>query len=109
MSEHIQVLTTTASREDADRIARTLVEERLAACVPGLGPITSTYRWQGAIETSQEWLCLAKSRRELYDEIEKAIRRIHPYQVPEILAVPVVSGCADYLAWLDQEVKGAAG
>jgi len=105
MPEHIQVLTTTASREDAERIARVLVEERLAACVQVLGPISSTYRWQGAIETSQEWLCLAKSRRNLYEAIEKAIRGVHPYQVPEILAVPIVAGSADYLAWLDQEVK----
>jgi len=105
MPEYIQVVTTTASREDAERIARVLVEERLAACVQVIGPISSMYRWQGAIETSQEWLCLAKSRRELYDAIEKAIRRAHPYQVPEILAVPVVAGSADYLAWLDQEVR----
>ncbi len=108
MTEHIQVLTTTSSREEAERIARTLVEDRLAACVQVLGPIASTYRWQGAIETSQEWLCLAKSRRELYDAIEKAIRRIHSYQVPEILAVPVVAGSADYLAWVDQKTTRAA-
>ncbi len=107
MSNHIQVLTTTASREEAERIARALIGERLAACVQVIGPISSTYRWQGAIETSQEWLCVAKSRQELYGEIEKAIRRIHSYQVPEILAVPVVAGSADYLAWLDQEVQGA--
>jgi len=107
MSNHIQVLTTTASREEAERIARALIGERLAACVQVIGPISSTYRWQGAIETSQEWLCVAKSRQDLYGEIEKAIRRIHSYQVPEILAVPVVAGSADYLAWLDQEVQGA--
>ncbi len=105
MSEYIQVLTTVESREDAERIARTLVEERLAACVQVLGPISSTYRWQGAIRASQEWLCLAKSRRGLYDAIEKAIRRVHPYQVPEILAVPIVAGSAAYLAWLDEEVQ----
>jgi periplasmic divalent cation tolerance protein len=108
MSDPIQVLTTTASREEADRIARTLVEERLAACVQVVGPITSTYRWQGVIETSQEWLCLAKTRRELYDEIEKAIRGAHSYQVPEILAVPIVAGSADYLAWLNHQIKQPA-
>jgi len=81
---------------------------RLAACVQVLGPITSTYRWEGAIETSQEWRCEAKTRVELYDEIEKAIRSLHSYQVPEILAVPVVDGSADYLAWLDREVKQPA-
>jgi periplasmic divalent cation tolerance protein len=105
MAEHVQVVTTTSSREEAQRIARVLVEERLAACVQVLGPISSTYRWQGAIETSHEWLCVAKSRRELYEEIEKAIRGAHSYQVPEILAVPILAGSVDYLAWLDQEVK----
>jgi periplasmic divalent cation tolerance protein len=104
MAEYIQVFTTTASHEDAERIAGELVGQRLAACVQVLGPITSTYRWQGAVENSQEWLCLAKSRRELYEQIEKAIRSIHPYQVPEILAVAVVAGSADYLAWMNEQV-----
>jgi periplasmic divalent cation tolerance protein len=108
MPEHIQVLTTVSSREEAERISRVLVEEHLAACVQVLGPITSTYRWQGAIETSQEWLCVAKSRRELYDAIEKAIRGVHSYQVPEILAVPIIAGSADYLAWVDQEIERPA-
>ena len=105
MSDYIQVVTTTERREDADRIARTLVDERLAACVQVVGPISSTYRWQGTIETAQEWQCWAKSRRDLYDEIEQAIRGIHPYEVPEILAVPVLHGSASYLAWLDGEVR----
>jgi len=104
MAEHIQVITTVAQREDAERIARTLVEQRLAACVQVIGPVSSTYRWRGAIETAQEWQCWAKSRRDLYDAIEQAIRRIHPYEVPEILAVPVVAGSASYLAWLEGEV-----
>lgn len=104
MTDYIQVLTTVERREDAERIARELVERRLAACVQVAGPITSTYRWQGKIETAQEWQCLAKSRRELFDVIEEAIRKLHPYEVPEILATPIVSGGADYLAWLDREV-----
>lgn len=104
MSDPIQVFTTAGSREEADRIAQTLVEQRLAACVQVTGPITSTYRWQGAIETGQEWLCLAKSRADLFPRLEAAIRRVHSYQVPEILAVPVVAGSRDYLAWLDGEL-----
>jgi periplasmic divalent cation tolerance protein len=103
MSDHIQVVTTTEHQEDAERIARALVEERLAACVQVAGPITSVYRWHGQIETAREWQCCAKTRREFYDEIERAIRRLHPYEVPEILAVPVIAGSADYLAWLEQE------
>jgi periplasmic divalent cation tolerance protein len=105
MAEYIQVVTTTEHREDAESIARALVEGRLAACVQVIGPISSTYRWHDAIQTAQEWQCWIKSRRDLYDQVEEAIRRLHPYEVPEILAVPVLAGSAAYLAWLDGEVK----
>lgn len=103
MTNSIQVLTTTARKQEAQQIAQTLVEERLAACVQILGPITSTYRWQDAIETSEEWLCLIKTRQELYAQVEAAICRVHPYEVPEILAIPVIAGSEDYLAWLQTE------
>ena len=106
MTDYVQVVTTTERREDADAIARTLVERRLAACAQVLGPITSTYRWKGKIETRQEWQCSAKSRGELFPEIERAIRQIHPYDVPEILVVPVSAGGAGYLAWVDEETEG---
>ncbi len=109
MAEYLQVMTTVATREVADQIAASRVEQRLAACVQVIGPITSTYRWQGAVQTSQEWLCLAKSRRDLYRRLEEAIRRVHPYQVPEILAIPVVAGSPSYLAWLDASVIPPAG
>ena len=105
MTDYIQVVTTTGRKEDAQAIARALVEQRLAACVQVLGPITSTYRWEGKIETSQEWQCWAKSRRELYEQIEGAIRRLHPYEVPEILAMAILAGSRSYLAWLDEEVS----
>ena len=105
MADYIQVVTTTERQEDAEAIARRLIEERLAACVQIVGPITSTYRWQGKIETSREWQCWAKSRRELYEKIEAAIRRLHPYEVPEILAVAILAGSPGYLAWLDEEVS----
>jgi periplasmic divalent cation tolerance protein len=105
MLRPIQVLTTVGVREDADRIAQALIESRLAACVQVFGPITSTYRWQGQIETAEEWQCCAKSRQDLYPEIEAAIRRLHPYEVPEILAVAILGGNASYLAWLDGELK----
>ena len=104
MTDYIQVLTTIERREDAEAIARALVEERLAACVQIVGPITSIYRWQGNINTAQEWQCSAKSRRDLYNRIEEAIRRLHPYQVPEIIAIDVAAGSAEYLGWLDEEV-----
>jgi periplasmic divalent cation tolerance protein len=105
MTDYIQVVTTTELQEDAEQIARALVEQRLAACVQVSGPITSTYRWQGKIETAREWQCWAKTRRDLYQQVEQAIRQLHPYQVPEILAIPVLAGHADYLAWLEQETE----
>ena len=108
MTEYIQVITTTEKREDAERIARKLVEARLAACVQVLGPIRSTYRWKGAIETAEEWQCVAKSRADLFDRIDAAIRAVHPYDVPEILAVPIAAGSRAYLEWLDGETEGAA-
>src|SRR5271167_4308627 len=107
MPTYIQVVTTTALREEAERIARELVEARLAACVQILGPITSIYRWQGKIETAEEWQCWAKTRHELFARAEEAIRRNHPYEVPEIVAVRVVEGSARYLSWLDTETAGS--
>ena len=94
----------TGTRLDAQAIARALVEKRLAACVQIIGPITSTYWWQGEIETAEEWLCLIKTRADLFEQVEAAIKEVHPYDVPEILAVPVVAGSEDYLAWLDREL-----
>jgi periplasmic divalent cation tolerance protein len=105
--DYIQVLTTTASRDDAQRIATALVELRLAACVQVIGPIASTYWWQGQVERAEEWLCLIKSKRALYDELEQAIRARHPYETPEIMAVPVVAGSRPYLHWLSQELRQA--
>jgi periplasmic divalent cation tolerance protein len=103
VSQFLQVMTTTDKKEAAGAIAQVLVEKRLAGCVQVLGPITSTYRWEGEIETAEEWLCLAKTRAELYDQVEAAIRDVHPYDVPEILAVPVSQGNPAYLQWLEDE------
>jgi periplasmic divalent cation tolerance protein len=100
MEGFIQITTTTEKREDAERIARTLVEARLAACVQIVGPITSIYRWKEKIETAGEWLCLIKSRDEKYGAVEQAIRSLHPYETPEIIAVPLTAGSHDYLGWL---------
>ena len=102
METFIQVMTTTDKREDAERIARALVEARLAGCVQIVGPMTSIYRWKGKIETAEEWLCLVKSREELYGAIEAAIRSLHPYETPEIIALPIAAGSRDYLDWLER-------
>jgi len=105
MVEYVQLLTTVGKREDAERIARRLVEERLAACVQIVGPITSVYRWRGRVEVSEEWLCLAKTERGLYEEAERAIRELHPYELPEIIALPVAAGSKEYLEWVSREVR----
>lgn len=104
MGKFIQVLTSAGTKEDAQKIAQSVVEKRLAGCAQVIGPITSTYLWEGKLETAEEWLCIIKSRKDLYKELEKAIQQIHPYKVPEILAVPVVEGSQSYLEWLDGEL-----
>ncbi len=104
MTDVIQVVTTTADKTGAEKIAGALVEQRLAACVQITGPVTSTFRWQGKIETCDEWLCTAKTRRDLYSQVETAIRALHGYDEPEILALPVVDGSTGYINWLNSEV-----
>ena len=103
MTDKIVVLCTCGSTEEADRIARMLVEQRLAACVNILPGARSIYRWRGAIESTAEWLLIIKSRRESFDRLRDALERAHSYEVPEILALPVVEGSTNYLNWLDQE------
>ena len=105
--DYVEVRTTTRTREDADRIAALLVESRLAACVQVTGPITSTYRWQGKIETAEEWLCIAKTRQALYQQVEASIKEAHPYETPEIIATPIVAGSADYLSWIEAQTRDA--
>ena len=104
MTEIIQVYTTTENKEDARTIAARVVKRRLAACAQVVGPITSTYWWEGAIEEAEEWFCIMKSRKDLYGKLEEAILDVHSYDVPEIVAVPIVSGSQSYLRWLNKEV-----
>ena len=105
MTEYIQIYTTTENKDDAGMIAETVVKKRLAACAQVVGPITSTYWWEGTIEEAEEWLCIMKSREDLYDRLEEAILDVHSYDVPEIVTVPIVSGNQSYLRWLNKEVN----
>lgn len=105
MAEYIQVITTTGSKEEAEKISQAVVEKRLAGCAQVLGPIVSTYWWKGKIEKAEEWLCLIKSRTDLYQELESLIREVHSYEVPEILAMPIAKGSKSYLDWLRSELK----
>ena len=97
--------TTTATREDAEKIAARLVEERLAACVQIIEPITSVYRWQGAVEEEKEILLLIKSSKDLVPRIAELLDRIHPYEVPELIATPIVGGSSAYLNWLAENLQ----
>lgn len=105
MGEFVQVLTTAGSEEEAGRIAAVLVERRLAACVQVVGPVVSRYRWQGEVEEAREWQCLAKTTRAAYEALEAAIRGVHSYDEPEIIATPIVAGSAGYLAWIADNVE----
>ena len=105
MPDCLQVLTTVGSEEEAERIASALVERRLAACVQTLGPITSRYRWQGEVEEAREWQCLAKTLATKYPDVEAAIRELHPYEEPEIVATPIVAGSPGYLEWVADSVE----
>jgi periplasmic divalent cation tolerance protein len=98
------VYTTTDSEEQASSIARSLVEQRLAACAQISGPIQSVYRWEGKVDSSREWVCAIKTTRDTYDAVEAAIRGMHSYDEPEIIATPIVAGSAGYLAWLRENV-----
>ena len=105
MSRYIQVMTTVDRKEEADAIARQLVDEGLAACVQVAGPVESTYRWKGTIETTEEWQCFIKTEQHHWDSLEKRIKEIHPYELPEIISLPIQNGSMEYLDWLGEQVK----
>jgi periplasmic divalent cation tolerance protein len=105
MAEYLQVLTTTGSEEEAERISAALVERRLAACVQTIGPISSRFRWQGEIEEAREWICLAKTEASRYPQVEAAIRELHSYDEPEIVATAIVAGSDGYLEWLSSSLE----
>ncbi len=103
--DHIQVMTTIDEKEKAREIAEKIVKKGLAACVQVLGPIESTYEWNDSIEKSEEWLCLCKSKKSVYEELEEAIKEIHTYENPEIIAQPITEGSRRYLDWIDKSLE----
>ncbi len=104
MTDKIVVLNTCDSADEAARLARLLVEQRLAACVTVISPVRSFYRWNGAITDAAEWLLVIKTSQALFERLRASIQSVHSYDLPEILALPVSAGSPGYLSWIDGEL-----
>jgi periplasmic divalent cation tolerance protein len=103
--DYCVILVTAPSEDVAAEIAKTVVEERLAACANIVRGVRSIYRWQGKVEDEAEVLMVIKTRHELFEQLAGRVRRLHPYSVPEVIALPIVEGLADYTRWIG-EVTG---
>jgi periplasmic divalent cation tolerance protein len=103
--DYLLVSMTTGSSEEAERIAEALVQERLAACVNIVPAITSIYRWQGEVHRDSEVLLIAKSCPELFDSLAARVKELHSYEIPEVIALPIVAGSEAYLNWIGESVK----
>ncbi len=104
MTDKILVFTTAGSEEEANKIAHTLVDRRLAACVNILPKISSIYRWQGKIEQAEEWLLVIKTSQALFEKVRDAVRELHSYELPECIGVAIDEGSTEYLRWMDQSL-----
>lgn len=102
--EAIQVVTTTALKQDAERLAQEVLDKRLGACVQIGGPIDSRYWWNGRMETASEWTVTIKTRRDAYEALERLLLELHPYDQPEIVATAIVEASEGYLRWLSEQV-----
>ncbi len=105
MTDKIVIFSTCPSSEEAEKVARGLLEKRLAACVTLIPGARSIYRWEGKIEEAAEYVLLIKSRRSLFAALKEELGAMHSYEVPEILALPVVEGSPAYIDWIDKELK----
>ncbi|MEE8449703.1 MAG: divalent-cation tolerance protein CutA [Thermodesulfobacteriota bacterium] len=102
MNEFLVVLTTAGTKEEAERIGKTLVKESLAACINVIFPLTSIFSWEGRIEQAEEALLLMKTKRTLYEKLETRLKQLHSYQTPEVIALPVIFGSPEYLKWVSE-------
>jgi periplasmic divalent cation tolerance protein len=105
MSEHIVVLVTCGSEEEALKIANALVIEHLAACANLVAPIRSIYRWEGKICDEKEWLLIVKTQMQRFEELEKKVKSLHSYSVPEIISLPITEGSSAYLNWIKENTE----
>ncbi len=105
MSNHIVIYITTCSVNEAKKIGQTLVEEKLVACSNIISPIRSIYSWQGKICDDKEALMMLKTKQELFKQIVIRVEELHSYDVPEIIAIPIIDGSSKYLSWINEETK----
>ena len=104
--EHILITVTASSREEAEKIATTLLERKLIACANILGPVSSRFWWQGKIDLAEEYMIFMKTKRELFDQVVDNVKQLHSYEVPEIIALPIVEGAKPYLEWINSSLAG---
>ena len=105
MTNYMVIFITTSSIDEAKNLGRTLVEEKLVACSNILSPVHSIYQWKGELCEGEEALLVLKTKRELFRQIELRVRELHSYDVPEIIAMPIIEGSEDYLSWVESETR----
>ena len=105
MSDYIVVFCTCPNLETSEKIANHLIDNKIAACVNITSPVSSVYLWQGTVERDTEYLLIIKTKIQLFEKLEKEIKSLHPYTVPEIIALPIILGSKDYLSWIDENVR----
>ena len=105
MSDFIVVFVTCGSEDEALKIARALVEEKLAACANMISPLRSIYRWEGKTWDEKEWLLIIKTQQSTFEDLAKRVKTLHSYSVPEIIALPIVEGSPAYLTWIEENTK----
>ncbi len=98
------ILSTASSRDEAQSIARALVDRKLVACVNIVGPIESIYRWKGEVENTQEFMLLMKTESDRFDRIREAVKSLHSYEVPEVIQIPIENGWPAYLEWISESI-----
>jgi periplasmic divalent cation tolerance protein len=104
-TNYIIVLVTTANKSEAEKISETLLREKIIACANIINPVTSFFHWQGKVDKCEECLVVMKSRRDLFSELAQQVKRLHSYEVPEVLAFPIVDGSEAYLKWLGSVLR----
>ena len=106
-NEYVIVLVTTSSKQEAENIAQQLLKKQLIACANITGPVSSLFRWSGKIEKAKEYFVFMKSRKDLFEKLTETVKTLHKYEVPEIIALPIVEGSEAYLGWLESCLVGS--